>query len=158
MQLEPTVAAYLAGVIDSDGFITIQRSRHAAYPDKVYYGAQVGISGTRSEPHDLASSLFGGKVSSYTPKNPKHRVQHQWSRIGRGAVPVIEAVRPYLRIKQEQADLALCLQEHVEDGRCEEPYPWFGPDYDPDVHSRLLWAQVVDLNQSRRRLRSNATA
>ena len=140
--------AYLAGVIDSDGFITINRSVRKG---KAYFGAVIGISGTRPQPHELAASLWGGTVSCYQPKNPQHRPQYQWSRQGDGAVAPILAVQPYLRIKQEQARIALEAQEHVLEGRGDDPYPWFGPHYDPSsVLNELRNEMVFVLNQGRR--------
>lgn len=68
--IEVTILAYMAGMIDADGYISIQRSRHGRY---LYFGPQVGIAGTRREPHDLASSLWGGRVYRYEPKNKLHR-------------------------------------------------------------------------------------
>lgn len=151
MQPDPLVIAYLAGIIDADGYITITRSIRK---DSIYHGPQVGIAGTRREPHDLASSLWGGKVSRYVPRNLEHRAQFQWSRMGAAAVPVIEAVYPHLRMKQQQAALALELHEHLLAGRGDDPFPWFGPDYDPRPYREGLRAEAVDLNQSRNRLRS----
>jgi hypothetical protein len=140
--------AYLAGVIDSDGFITIQRTVHNG---RLYHGARIGITETRPQPHHLASSLWGGRVSLHTPKNPRHRPFYQWSRTGWPAVPAIEAVAPYLRIKGDQAALALQLQEHIAFGKGEDPYPWFGPDYDPTAAREEMRDEMVTLlNQDRR--------
>lgn len=88
---EPTAteAAYLAGMIDGDGFITITRSVRAG---KVYHGPAIGIAGTRRQPHDLAASLWGGTVSRYVPTNPQHRPQFQWSRQGAVAAQAILAI------------------------------------------------------------------
>lgn len=52
--------AYLAGVIDADGYVTATRSERNG---RLYFGAQVGITGSRRQPHDLASSIFGGRVT-----------------------------------------------------------------------------------------------
>ena len=141
--------AYLAGVIDSDGFISIQRVVRKGKP---YHCAVIGIAGTRSQPHDLASQLFGGKVIAYHPKNPRHRTQFQWQRAGRSAIPAIEAVMPHLRVKCEQAVLALALEEHLQEGRdTDDPYPWFGPDYDPIAHRDEMRVEMIEhLNQGRR--------
>lgn len=140
--------AYLAGVIDSDGYITVHRSVRNG---KAYYAARIGIAGTRRQPHDLAASFWGGTVSLYTPKDPNHRSQYQWSRTGDGAVGPIEAVRPYLRVKSEQARIALEVQEHVQFGRGDDPFPWFGPGYDPaDLLAELRTEVVTVLNQDRR--------
>jgi hypothetical protein len=149
-EIDPLVLAYLAGIIDADGYITIQRSVHK---ERLYFGPKVGIAGTRREPHDLASSLWGGNVGCYHPKIAGHLPQFQWSRNGASAVKVIEAVRPFLRIKGEQADLAIDLWEHLEFGRGDNPYPWFGPGYDATSHSHFLCEEMIGLNQSRSRLR-----
>lgn len=153
MQPEPTTLAYIAGIIDGDGYITITRSTRNG---KDYFGVQVGIAGTRREPHDLAASIWGGRVCRYQPKNPSHRAQFQWQRMGASAVPVIEAISPYLLIKQEHAAIALELHEHVENARSDDPFPWFGPGYDPLQAMRRMRAEMIDLNQSRNRLRNRS--
>ncbi|AHH20775.1 hypothetical protein NONO_c59990 [Nocardia nova SH22a] len=135
IELPPIDLAYLAGMIDADGYIGANISR-----TKRYVGATVGITGCRREPHDLAVQLFGGQVSTYLPKHDRagHRPQHHWQRTGQQTVPVITAVLPYLRVKRDQAYAALELQERVAERRLErtseDPYPWFGPDYDPFEH------------------------
>lgn len=82
------------------------------------------------QPHDLASSLWGGAVSEYQPRNPRHRLQYQWSRQSAAAAMVIAQVEPLLRIKGDQAAIALELFEHQEFGRVEDPWPWMGSGYD----------------------------
>jgi hypothetical protein len=153
---DPLVLAYLAGMIDADGYITINRSQRGK---SLYHAPQVGIAGTRREPHDLAASLWGGNVGLYIPKIAGHLGQYQWSRQGSSAVEVIEAVLPYLRIKEDQALLALELWEHTEQTRysTNDPFPWFGPDYDPLLERDELRNQMIGLNQSRSRLRRKAT-
>lgn len=145
---EPTVLAYMAGIIDSDGFISINRSTHAG---RLYHGPIIGVSGTRRQPHDLAASLWGGNVYTYTPRNSQHRTQFQWSRTGRPAVQPIRDVLPFLRVKVEQAELALELAEHLEAGRGPNPFPWFGLDYDPiPAREEMRERMVQVLNQGRR--------
>lgn len=134
-KIEPTTLAYLAGVIDSDGFITASSSVRSG---RTYCAPRVGIAGTRREPHDLAASLFGGSVLSYEPKAERahHRTQFQWVREGDTAAHVIVAVLPYLRVKRVQAELAVELQAARLDERLaragdEDVYPWVPTDYDP---------------------------
>ncbi len=141
--------AYLAGVIDSDGYISIVRSERNG---SLYHAPQIGISGTRRQPHDLAASIWGGAVSLYHPKNPAHRGQYQWSRQGAVAATAIEAVLPFLRIKGDHALLALDLWQNIEDGRCEDPFPWFGPHYNPIATREAMRAEMIGINQSRNRV------
>lgn len=148
MPHDPLVLAYLAGIIDADGYVSIQRSTHKG---RVYYGPKLGIAGTRREPHDLAASLWGGAVSMYTPKNPDHRPQFQWGRHGAVAAVAIGEILPYLRIKAEHGDLALQLWDHLQNGRTDDPYPWFGPDYDPSELSQSLRDEIAALNIRGRR-------
>jgi len=148
MQQEATTPLYVAGVIDSDGYITINRSCRKG---RLYHAAQVGIAGTSPEPHQLAASLWGGNVGCYFPKNPAYRPQYQWSRQGSSAVEVIGAVYPYLRVKVENALLALQLQEHVADGSSEDPYPWFGPDYDPIAEREQMRAEMITVLATRKK-------
>jgi hypothetical protein len=152
-EIAPTTLAYLAGMIDGDGYITIQRSVRNGVE---YFCAQVGIAGTRREPHDLASSLWGGKVYRYEPKNLLHRAQFQWSRCGKAAVGIIEAIEPFLLIKREHATLALELQECVWQVGSDDPFPWYGPNYDPLPEMRRMREEMIELNQSRNRLRRKA--
>ncbi|MFG2046174.1 hypothetical protein ACGFIW_01920 [Micromonospora sp. NPDC048935] len=146
---DPTVLAYLAGVVDSDGYVTAAITKHKG---RQFYGAAIGIAGTRREPHDLAASLFGGNVRTYIPRGNRehHRPQFQWQRYGRSALPVIEAIRPYLRVKAEQADLAIELEEMADEARemrdQDDPYPWFGPDFDPAAQLGRQAAEIRALN------------
>lgn len=152
--MHPDPIPYLAGMIDADGYVTVHRSVRA---NRVYVAPQVGIAGTVPAPHHLAASLWGGNVNRYVPKNPTHRPQYQWTRQGGSAALVIEAIRPYLLIKRQQADLALELWEHMLHGRCDDPYPWMPPGYDPTVVHEALCAEVRALNQPRSRGREYPT-
>ncbi|MCG7592426.1 hypothetical protein [Mycobacterium sp. PSTR-4-N] len=130
----PTELAYLAGVIDADGYVTATQSTHAG---RLYFGAQLGITGSDRAPHDLAARVFGGNVSCHRPSRSlaHHRMQFHWQRAGTRATPIISAVLPYLRIKAERARLVLDLQEQVDWIRLtrgdDDPFPWMSPGYDP---------------------------
>ena len=142
--------AYLAGVVDSDGYISIHRSTRKG---KVYFAPVMGVSGTRPAPHNLASSIWGGKVNKYFPKNKLHRPQYQWQRMGELACIALVQISPYLRIKKEQAELAFQLYDHLEFGRADDPFPWFSPNYNLIVRRIEMWEEMIDLNQSRNRIR-----
>lgn len=128
MQTDSTDLAYLAGVIDADGYVTATRSRHGG---RVYFGAQVSHhQPTRDRAH--------------------HRTQYHWQRGGSRAVPVITAVLPYLRVKYERARLVLELQEHVdwirETRRDDDPFPWMPAGYDPNQHLCEMVEEIRSFN------------
>lgn len=140
-----TDLAYLAGVIDADGYVTATRSTHKG---RLYFGAQIGITGSDRAPHDLAATLFGGNVNCHRPNRLRahHLPQFHWQRGGTGAPPIITAVLPYLRIKAERAHLVLELQEQVEWIRAtrsdDDPFPWMPAGYDPQTHLSELVDEI----------------
>lgn len=140
--MNPLHLAYLAGVIDADGYVTATMSTRNG---RTYFGAQVGITGSCRDPHDLAVATFGGKVLSHSPGKGRehHRRQFHWQMGGKRAVPVIEAVLPYLRIKADRAEMVLDLQEQVTmyrtfsqlgHGEC----PWQPAGWDPTPSLKRL--------------------
>lgn len=162
-----TTYAYLAGVIDSDGYITIHRSSRnrksgAASWSVDYYSPRIGISGTRRAPHDLASATFGGRVSGYAPKNPAHRLTYHWSAWGQQAAAALRQIRPYLLVKGEQADLVVELAELIAlqfaEVKATTKPPYKIPS-DMLAERTRLWRDVAALNEPRnRRVHLDTTA
>lgn len=144
---DPLVLAYLAGVVDSDGFVSIHRSTRRG---AVYHAPVVGIAGTRREPHDLAASVWGGNVWVHNPGGG-YRPQFQWARQGKGAALIIADLAPFLRVKRDNAQLALDLFEHVQQGHEDDPFPWLGPDFDPVARRDAMRAEMVGLLNVRHR-------
>jgi hypothetical protein len=100
--------AYLAGVIDADGHITIVRSvRSTAAGPRTYYTVRIGITGTRPAPHELAKDTNGGSLRCNTPTNPAHRPVYVWDAGSRIAETALRHLEPHLRVKQVQARAAL---------------------------------------------------
>ncbi|MET8334416.1 hypothetical protein [Streptosporangium canum] len=139
--------AYLAGIVDADGYVTATASHRKG---RAYFGAQIGITGSRREPHDIAASIFGGNVTSHRPNRDRahHLTQYHWQIGGRRAVPIIEALLPYLRVKAHRARLVLMLQEQIdllrEFREMGDPAPWQPPDWDP---TPSLWAMVEEIRE-----------
>lgn len=151
-----TDIAYLAGIIDSDGFITIQRTRKqnaSTGIPQTYYALKVGISGTRTPPHELAQELFGGAIHAYTPKNAAHRTQFQWCCTGGTAVAMLRQLRPFLRVKLTQAELGISFYATMLETR---PPPRSMLSAEGEKRRAAAWSQMVSLNQARGRLRSAA--
>lgn len=115
--------AYLAGIIDAHGSISIQKASKTKKYGKgksctnVYYALKVSISGTKTEPHELAVSLFGGSISSHQPDNIKYKRQYQWNVSGTTAKEFLNAVIPYLRVKKMQGIIGVNFQDLLEKQR-----------------------------------------
>jgi len=95
--------AYAAGVIDSDGWISIS-------PSPSSYKVLVGLAQVEPQAVKLLSSLFGGTVSLKKYSDPKRfssRPMYTWRIEGKTAKKALFELLPYLRIKNAQARLAL---------------------------------------------------
>lgn len=126
-----TELAYLAGMIDADGFISISRAlkmNRGRCKPSIYHSLKVGICGTNRAPHDLARRLFGGNVTCYKPKNKDHQTNYQWNASGPTAVFTLKKILPYLIVKYEQALVAFAFQDLInrqrEDRRYEQIVPF----------------------------------
>lgn len=113
-----TDLAYLAGVIDSDGCIMVQRApwngRNRA---SVSYSAIVTIAQVETEACELARTVLGGFVLWPRPKNVRARPMIRWTVKSQKAGKALRAVRPYLRIKASQADNAIHLCDLITQSR-----------------------------------------
>jgi hypothetical protein len=115
-----TTLAYLAGVVDSDGYIGVKRStyamRHGQCRQPVYY-PRVGIRQIEPEAVNLAHSTFGGGLSL------EPRGMWCWQVTNRKAAAALTALLPYLRIKPEQARNALTVAAINDEGKGRHPVP-----------------------------------
>ena len=102
--------AWAAGFFDGEGYVTIGR-RATKYRDKVYNGhyLRTGINHVRPEPLYEMQRLFGGKITQQPAKgvvgNRKQR--HQWKLSTSAAAEMLEQLMPYLRNKQQEAQIGL---------------------------------------------------
>ena len=95
-------AAYLAGLIDSDGHIGLGRS------------VRVAVTNTDREWMEWLAETWDGTLYPNTPGRP-NRDKPQWivRWNGRYSLPLLTRVRPWLRAKAAQADLAIHWLTHL---------------------------------------------
>ncbi len=109
--------SYLAGCIDCDGFISISvrnRNRADGSPNQ-HYIAILGLGQVTPLIPRLMKETFGGTVNEYHYKNREFsKVNYLWQVTNLSAAQGIKIIRPYLRLKVQQADLALefCKRIH----------------------------------------------
>lgn len=104
---------YVAGLFDGEGYITINKWEVPGR-DYIRYQLFVGISMTDKPIIEMLAAQFGGMCTSHKKqKQPTHRRVFCWKVSSRTAVPFLKSVKPYLRVKREQAELVLGFQEHV---------------------------------------------
>ena len=149
-----TTYAYLAGAIDIDGFISIDRR---AGRQGMRYHARIGISDTSPVVPKLLHSLFRGRLSEIVPKKSSYARVYLWEAQHQQAREPLFRLLPYLRLKRRHAELALTLMDLVERqnvGRfMSEPL-----SAEEDAARRRLYEEVARLNEGRRRRRHRVHA
>lgn len=116
--LLPTEAAYLAGLIDGEGYVAVTAATTSKSAKRCKRGAAVRVTVavrmTTRRPLDWAAALTGfGRVTAPRLLNPKHKQPYQWQIWSRQAVEVLVAIRPYLKVKDRQADLCTAFQARM---------------------------------------------
>lgn len=101
--------AYLAGVIDSDGCINIQKRKAGKWAAN--YQPRVMVKQVTPQAPALLHETFGGSLWVQGPSARRGRPLHTWNVHSAAAGEALRALLPFLRIKPEQARNALALCE-----------------------------------------------
>ena len=100
--------AYLAGIIDGEGSISISDSRKTQ--KKMHFTTQLAVSSTDEVLLKWIVENFGGCYKTYTPKqlpqNARKNV-YKWQVSGDRLVPILNLVLPYLVIKTREAEVMI---------------------------------------------------
>lgn len=103
--------AYIAGIIDGEGCISIVRSARSKRPSPEYYLKVVVCINSVRVANKLVG-VFGGHVYMRKRQIGRH-LQHVWYLNGRNACEMLKKVRPYLTEKREQADLGIHFDNYL---------------------------------------------
>ena len=101
--------AYLAGVMDSDGYIGVGKKKAGKWAAN--YQPRVQVKQVDTEATDLFRETFGGHLYRHEPSTERGRPLWCWQVHSAACRPVLEALLPYLRIKTNRAENALALCE-----------------------------------------------
>ena len=97
--------AYLAGVLDSDGCVSISKQTRNNRP---YYSLRVFIANSSRPLIDWLLTNIGGSAFISNRHAPKHhKTVWRWTVRGYEAIPILRKVIPYLRVKCKRAELAI---------------------------------------------------
>ena len=113
--------AYLAGVMDSDGYFTIKRSTYNIRKIKdshfPKYGEKVGLKQVQPQAIDLLFNNFGGYRRIEKPTAQNGKPLHSVSLTDRKANFFIKSILPFLRIKKKQAKILIDLRKSINEGK-----------------------------------------
>lgn len=101
--MSPTDAAYVAGLLDGEGTITVPGGA------RLQITPIVTIVMTDRALIEWVRDTVGGRVRTQPKAERHHRSIWQWTVYGDQAVAVLAQIQPYLRLKLHQASLAVCL-------------------------------------------------
>jgi hypothetical protein len=117
LPVEPTTLAYLAGVVDADGSISVRKStykmRVTGDAKQPVYFARVKVGQVEPQAVDLLKATFGGTVFQSAAHSRNGRPFHLWEIHSNKAAVALQAMLPYLRIKRAQAENAIRCAEVI---------------------------------------------
>jgi len=99
--------AYIAGFIDGEGCLNIHSWKKN---NRTLRHLRVMVVNTDPTVLEFIKGIYGGSLSSsdYIPKN---KIRWILTITSRKALVLLEDIRPYLRIKQKQADVCIFFQK-----------------------------------------------
>jgi len=109
--------SYLAGIIDSDGNLRIER-RNAKRMLAPQY--RINIRAGQVSPSaavELLAETFGGHVTTNRPNRPAHRGLDIWSLHDKQAADAVSALLPYMVVKKREGELLLELRRQKAQGK-----------------------------------------
>lgn len=150
--------AYLAGAIDADGHISIQRTRKNVKKNTcgpvIYYYPKFGLTQITDAVPNLLRDTFGGNVYNHQPKNPKHQLWYIYQSSNSSGCEYLSLLLPYLRIKRRQAELAISLGRMIADQWATikaTQIPPYRITADMNTQRCALWEECTRLNKPKNR-------
>lgn len=103
---EQLLRAYLAGVLDGEGCININQMKRLARNGNIYHTLYVTVGTTDNILPQLFHKTFGGSLMTRMVKG-YDKPRYIWQVAARKAKKVLLELLPYLKLKKEQAELAI---------------------------------------------------
>ena len=114
-QVQATTLCYLAGVIDSDGCISISKMKAGKQGTKApRYVLTVNVVNTSEVLMRWLVENFGGRYKNRVRVSLAHRQTFDWFYCNGKAADLLTLVEPFLLVKREQARLGLIF---IREGR-----------------------------------------
>ena len=106
--LSDVEAAYIAGLFDGEGSISLVRTRKNRWPSP-----QVAIASNDREVLEWLRTRMGGSISTKAPRQPTHSISYDWRLTDRRALDFLQAIRRYLLIQRKIRRIDLLLKEYL---------------------------------------------
>ncbi len=105
--------AYMAGIVDGEGSITIGNYSSNKKTGILHYQTILGITNTSKDLLDWIHKTFGGNVWKYsakqTPKNSRQEC-YRWVATGDLLTHICELIHPFVICKKKQVEIMLAMR------------------------------------------------
>ncbi len=98
--LEEVEKAYLAGIVDGEGTVTLMKHHKNETPTP-----SVAVANNNLKLLEWIKSIVGGVIVSKKKYKPHHKNSYAWSVRQDRAIRFLDEIKKYLIIKKPQADL-----------------------------------------------------
>jgi LAGLIDADG DNA endonuclease family protein len=106
--------AYLAGIIDGEGSLTIGNYSSNKKTGAIHYQTSVQVNNTHEGLILWIHNIFGGNIVRYTekqtPKNARQAI-FRWIANGERLTHICELIVPFIVVKQRQVQIMLRMRE-----------------------------------------------
>jgi hypothetical protein len=109
--MTPEMCAYIAGLLDADGWISMHRA-NTGQNHRSGHNWLIGIVNSDLAVLRWVQELFGGSVTERksnrrSPVARNWKTVYDWNPDAKGVANFLQSILPYLRIKKAQAELVL---------------------------------------------------
>ena len=108
--MKRTDLAYLAGILDGEGSISIHKHKDKSSHLGYCYQLVINVANTNEWLINWIHLSFGGWIYKKRMISRHYKQVYLWSASSLQAKTLLELVLPYLRIKKPQAEIALQFQ------------------------------------------------
>ena len=98
-ELKETEKAYIAGILDGEGCVSIAKSNRS-YLNYPYYQLRVIIAMSDKNVIDLLTKKLGGYQQSIKMKNINHKISYRWQLTCDDAENFLRLIEKYLIVKK----------------------------------------------------------
>lgn len=112
--------SYTAGIIDGEGTIGIRKKTYKIDPSRMFFTPRIVVGMITAQPLDLLFGLFGGSIRiriSGSEEHPDMTPMFTWEISSEKAKIVAKQLLPFLRVKKEQAQLLIQMQDRISKGK-----------------------------------------
>lgn len=109
MRLRKFEKAYIAGIIDGEGCIHIQKQERKVMK-KHWFQCKVSVGMTAWEIPFYLKSIYGGSVHEFYKNHPIHKSRFTWVLVRKDELKkFLRDIKPYLKLKKRQVEILLSL-------------------------------------------------